>query len=1112
MARRLKTQDRTRNLDAPAWAQVVGRDREIDALADALADARAGYGQLVLVSGEAGIGKTTLLTHLADEAAGAGMRVVWGLCWEGGGAPPFWPWGTIVDELCRGTDPGPFAERLAAIAPELGARLERKPAGPSADAEQARFALLTALVGLLRETVAREPLVLAVDDVHAAGQDALVALEFVARELRGQRLLCVAAYRDEAMRARPDAESLLAGLARTSVRVPLAGLPETEVGRVIELLTGAPPAEDLVHAVSTMSAGNPFFAREIVRTLSAEGELRAGAALPAVQLPLPSGVREAIARRVAPLPDEAQSALAAAAVAGRAFRLSVLQRVTGIERGALAEALEQAMAAGLVTPQPSAAPGFGFVHGLVRETIYARLEAAERRRLHVAVADALEQVLSGELDSHRAQLAHHRFAAAALGADPEPAVSDSAAAGETALCAFAWDEAVRLFEQALAALELGEPDAGRRTELLVRLGHAQAHAGAAEARDTLRSGAEAAAAAGRPDLIALAALDFGSFALSPGILDEELVALLERALDALGPGDDPLRVRVLARLAVALYWSDDVERRLAVADEAVAMARRLGDRATLAYALLNHQGATSSPDRTEECVRTAAELFRLAEASGDPELQLPARVRQIGYLLELDDLPGSDVALETLERLARESQDPRAQAYVPLERSRRLALEGRFEEAERLTAEAARLGARLRDSTIPMQAAAQTIGMRWMQGRMSEVYDQLKRFADGYPAMPVYRAALALACCESGRDADARRELRVLAADGFAGIPRDSIWLLCVAFLAETCRDLGEAEPAAALYDEAARFDRRNVVSPDAIFAGPVSRYLGLLAAARGDWEAADGHLSAAAAQARLDGARPSLCRALHDQAQALLERGRDDDAPRAAALLDEAAALAEELELTALLPRIRAAGERAGPAPAEAASNGEPGAGMLRREGELWRIEYGGRLIHVRDSKGMRSLAVLLAAPGVEIAAGDLEVRAGLVTEAPATADSPLAGLDAEARRAYRERLEDLRDEIEQAEAWSDPERASRAREEMEMIGAELAAAVGLGGRDRPLASSAERARVRVTRTLHSAIKRIGEQHDALGYELDATVHTGTFCLYEPDPRRPVSWRVEEG
>lgn len=1133
LGKRQKSTVWTRAPAEPALTPFVGRERELEELRDALAAAQSGHGGFVLVAGEPGIGKTALLNVLAEQAAAEDVRVVWGRCWESGGAPPFWPWGRIVDQLYSTRNEewlesklGGGARRLGLMAPELHERLGGD-APSSPESEQARFAMLNSLAAFLRAASDDEALLLALDDIDAASADAVLALEFVSRELREAPVLGVAAYRREASRFRPEAEAVLKGLVRTCRRIDLAGLPEADLALMLEQMTGIVPAHDVVRTVSVLAAGNPFFAGEVVRTLAAEGELDPG--LPSASLPLPSGVRDAITRRIIAVPDDAQQLLAVAAVIGRDFPVAILQRAASISRTEVLEALDQALAAGLIVPRPAAGTTFGFAHGLVRETIYTGLGTIERGQLHAAVGEAIERVFEGDLDTRLAELAHHFFEAAVVG-DSAKAVAYLTRAGQRALRALAWDEAARLFEQALAALDLGDPDPNRRAELLVELGRAQVHAGFAEARDTLRTAARSAAAVGRPDLLARAALDFGAFALSPGVVDEELVSLLEEALAALDPSDSTLRVRLLARLGVALYWSPEVERRLALTEEAVAIARRLGDRATLAYALANRQGATSSPDRTEECVQIAHELYRLCDSRGELELELPARVRHIGYLLELDDLAGSDVALDTLERLAADSHDPRAQAYVPLERSRRIALEGSFAEAEALTAEAGRLGANLRDSTIPMQTAAQIIGMRWIQGRMGEMHQQLKRFADGYPALPAYRAALALACCELGRDADARREFRLLAKGDFTGLPRDNVWLLSMALLSETCAHLEDATSAAVLYRLFSPFDGRNVTSPDAIFAGPVARYLGLLAAACGDPEAAERHFTAAWEQANLDCARPAMVRTRLDHARMLLAQGGEADPVRATQLLDEAHALAEELELAALLERIAAAREDQGETPVAAQSPvaAEPLVAGMHREGEVWRVEYGGRVIHVRDSKGMRILAVLLGSPGVEMAAVDAEARAGQLrnraagAEASAaadagltvhaSADTALAGLDATAKDAYRRRLEDLREEVEQAEAWGDVERAARAREEIELIGSELAAAVGLGGRDRPLASGAERARVRVTKSIHTAIERIGEHDDELGYELDSTVRTGSFCVYAPDPRHPVTWRIEDG
>ncbi len=1126
MARRQDSSAGTRTRALSAWDSFVGRERELDELQGALDQARLGRGRFVLLAGESGIGKTALARVLAERAAGQGVRVVWGHCWEGGGAPPFWPWGRIVDELCRQGDGGwterelaPETRRLGLIAPELGERLEEAGA-PESESDQARFAMFSSLAGFLRAAGADGPLLLVLDDVDVAGTDALLALEFVSHELRDAPVLGLATYKEHAIRMRPEAGAVMGALASTCRRIVLGGVPPSDLTLMIEEVTGARPDQELVEAVSSLSAGNPFFAAEIVRTLASEGELGGALSVPATQLPLPSGVRDAIARRIASLPDVAQQVLSVAAVIGLEFRVATVQRAGDFEREALLEVIDQALEAGLIEPRPAAATVFRFSHGLVRETLYADLSTVERGRLHRAVGEAMEQIYAGELDRRLSELAHHFFEAA-VGGDPAKAVDYALRAGRRASRTLAWEDAARLFEQGLTALELEGPDPARRAELLVELGRAEVHAGAPSARETLRTAADAAAMAGRTDLLARAALDFGSFALSPGIVDQELVTLLDQALAGLDPSDSPLRVRLLARLGVALYWSPEEERRLRVADEAVTMARRLEDRAALAYALANRQGATSSPDRTEESVQTAIELFRLSESGSDLELELPARVRQIGYLLELDDLPGADVALETLARLADRSGDPRALAYLPLERSRRLAMEGSFEEAERLNAEAASLGAQLRDSTIPLQAGAQLLGMRWIQGRIGEMQAELKRFADGYAAMPVFRAALAVAYCEADCPADAHRELRLLAARNFDGLPRDSLWLLAMAFLSETCAYLGCDEHAAVLYPLLARFDGRNVVSPNAIFAGPVSRYLGLLCAAREDWEAADRHFEAAWEQANLDGSRPMMARTRLDHARLLLARGEQADGPRAIDLLNEAETLADEIELPALAERIAAARpDETAPAAAPIG----PRSAAMRREGEVWRFDYDGRVIHVRDSKGIRHVAVLLASPGVELPAADVETRAdgasglgdaaaadaGLVVQA--SVDSALTGLDATAKSQYRERLEELREELEQAEAWSDPERAARAREEIDLIASQLSAAVGLGGRDRPQASGAERARLRVTRAIHTAIRRVGEQDEALGYELRATVRTGIFCSHEPDPRRPVSWRIEAG
>lgn len=1106
----------------------MGRERELAELFGAFDAARAGKGGFALIAGEPGIGKTALASALAERAESEGGRVVWGRCWEGGGAPAYWPWGRIVDELCRDRDVaqlerelGPGAYRLARIAPELGERLQGRPPDPVVESDGARFAMLNSLVAFLRVAGAAQPLVIVLDDVHAADPDALQALEFVAGELHKAQVLGVATYQDPATRPRPGSQELIDQLAHDCRRVQLKGLPQDDLARMLERQMGATPRPDLVDQLFVQTDGHPLFAAEIVRTLLAERRL--GGEQPVGQLPLPSGVRHAVQRRLKALPEAVRTALGVAAACGRDFRLAILERATGIDRAELVGALDAAVRAGLIVPGDDAGQvsAFHFTHGLVREAIYAGLPATDRIRLHGAVADAMEDIDRGVLDSRLAELAHHFALAAALGGNAPKAVDFATRAGRAALDALAWKEAARLFEQALTTEELGEPDPIRQAELLADLGRAQTHAGTADARATLQRAGDAARAAQRPDLVARAALEFGAFALSPG-LDQELVDMLERALDALEPGDSALRARLLARLAVALYYAPDVERRRELSDEAVAIAERVGDEATLVYTKLNRQHALWSPDRTEELLRSTEELMPLADAIGDLEAVFAARIRRTAFLLELDDIAGLDRAIAELERAGARSRDPRLLLYVPLERSRRVALEGRFDEAMQLTGQAIQLSANMVDSTVPMQARGQVLGMFWIQGKLAELIDALRQAVVDFPAMPAYRAGLALALGEAGREAEARSELGVVAARDFAGIPRDNLWLLAMALSSEACARLGDAERARVAYELLAPFADRNAVGPNSIYAGPVPRYLGLLAATAGDLDAAEEHFATAWERAKRVGARALVMRTRIDHAQMLLGRAGPDDLGRAQEMLDDAAALAEELRTDAIQARIEAIRDRVGaPAAAPAAAIG-PFAATLRREGEVWRFDYEGRVVHVRDSKGMRYLATLLSSPGIEMHSLDLDrgdEETAAVTGAEAaqaglgvrpSGDEPLVALDASAKRAYKERLKELRDDLEQAEAWNDAERATRARAEMDLIASELAGAVGLAGQDRPIASGSERARVRVTRAIHTALKRIASQDEPLGLELKATIRTGTFNSFVPDQRRPVNWTVE--
>ncbi|MEA2398606.1 MAG: hypothetical protein QOK25_2162 [Thermoleophilaceae bacterium] len=1113
---------------------LLGRQQELGDLALALAEALAGRGQFCVLAGESGIGKTRLADEIAARAASEGATVRWGRAWEGGGAPAFWPWVQVIRGLSEGGDSellrrqlGAGAKWVAQIVPELRALLpDIEPPG-SLDTDQARFALFDAVATFLCRVAGDRPLAILLDDVHAADPPTLLMLEFVARSVRDAPIFLLASYQEAAAAGRPEIDTIVNELAREARQIVLRRLNEADIARLIAMRGNVDPSPELARALHATTDGNPFFATEVVRLLAAEGQLERQRGGATARFPLPDTVRDAVRRRFEPLGAAAGETLQMAAVIGREFRLGTLERATGVAREQLIETLDRAVTVDLIGELEGTPGLFRFDHGLMRETLYGELSPTRRIRAHGVVGDTLEEQYANEPEPHVAELAHHFLAAAPAGY-AEKAADYAARAGERAMRLLAYEEAARLFEGALGSLELAGPDPPRRAELLLALGRAQVRAGDPAATATLVAAAAAARTLRRPELLAQAALGFRAFARVPGVVDEEVVGLLEEALERLDTEDSTLRARVLVRVAVQIYDRlGAADRRQELVDEAIAMARRLGDPATLGYVLHNAQLATWGPDTREQALEWSKEVLPLAEQDGDVELVLVTHSRQADLLLELDDLPGADLEIEALDRRVRDSGEPRARAHVALQRSRRAAMDGRFDDAERLSVEAAELGARAGDSTIPVITMGQDWGLRWSQGRLGEIEPETRQFADALPGMPVWRAALAAVYCDLGREAEARRELERLAARDFAGVPRNAVWLLAAAILAEVCADLGDRERATTLYGLLEPFARRNVVSFFGLYLGPVARYLGLLAATREDWSAAADHFTDAVLSAERAGARPVLAILRIDEARMLAARDEPGDRERALELLAEAAERARELGTPGLEQRAAALvaelGGQGPPAPGPAASPAAPTSASLRREGDVWLFDYDGRGVRVRDSKGLRYLAMLLANPGVEVHAMEL-MGAGEPDAAARGAAAPgveltAAGddsagplLDAKAKAAYRSRLEELREEAEEAESFNDPERAARAREEIEFLGRELAGAVGLGGRDRKAASNAERARVNVTRSIRGVVKRVAEYDAELGRELETSVRTGTFCAYEPDPRRPVSWSIDAG
>jgi AAA ATPase domain len=1079
----------------------VGRTGELHELRAALDEAQDGRGLLVLLSGEPGIGKTRLMQECAREAGGRGFGVAAGRCWEEGGAPAYWPWIQAVRAL------GGEVERFAAAA------------GGSADPETVRFRLFDAAGQFLIEVARDRPLVIVLDDLHAADAPSLVLLRFVSEAIADAPIVVVGSYRDREMRLHDGRESF-AELTRIATRIPLQGLSVDDVEAYLAGVTGDDTSRSLAARVHGLTGGNPFFLGEVVRRMAHDGLTEGDADLdPGGRIP--DEVRTLLRRRMADLPDETVGALRVAAVIGREFHLRVLERTSRLSVARLLDVLAEAGDAGVISEDPAIPRRYGFVHDLVRETLYDDLPPAKRLELHLTIGTVLEELYRNDLDPHLSEIANHLALAAPVG-DVSAAIGYLVRAGDRAASILAYEEAGVHYERGLGLLGAAEgASRERRCELLLRLGDARWRAGDTRAaRVTFEEAVQLARRLGDGELLARAALGYviglGGFLLFARFeVGATGIGLLEEALAALPAEDSPLRARVLSRLAVEMSTSYDVERRLQLSTEAIEMSRRLGDSEALVTALHARHWALGAPEMVHERLEKTEEMLAVAAELGNEELAFLAHNSRFHCFLELCDGPGIDAEIAALTRLAERIQQPFYRWHGVCLQVIRATLDGRFADAERLAREALRI-ARLRHSEYAtyIYEYAQMMGVRWAQGRLDEYWREIDDHGERFPWVPRWRDSLAAA--ERGDRSAAAAEIARHAGRGFADIPRDLLWLLRLCSLAEACVVAEDDARARDLYELLLPFADRNAGSYVQQPFGPVAMRLGMLAAMLERWEDAERHFQTALARCDLLGARAFRARVLLEYARALLARSRDGDAERAGALLEDARRLGEDLDLQGLLRAVASIE----PAAERSPETGRPEA-RFRRDGELWTIAYAGEAFSMRDVKGLHYIALLLAAPGTDVHVLELVS----VSEAPPVrhgraelAEAGLQGswptdagplLDSRARDEYRCRLEDVRAELDEAQRFRDDERAARLEEEIDFLVGEIARATGLGDRGRPSASAAERARVSVTKAIRTAIRLIARQSPELAEHLRSSIRTGRFCSYAPPGETPPAWRL---
>ena len=911
----------------------VGRDAELDQMQGVLEDALGGVGRLLLISGDPGIGKTRAAQQLATYAGIRGAHVHWGRCHEAESAPPYWPWTEAIRSYVRDADPvglrwqlGSRAADVAQIVPDLAERLGGLAEPPGIDSEQARFRVFDAVAGFLGGASKSRPLVLVLDDLHWADESSLLLLRFLARRLADTGLLVVGTYRDvELGRHHPLADTLadLAAVEATR-RIALHGLEPEAIASYIELTAGVdPPPPDLAAAIREQTGGNPFFVGEVVRLMTAEGRL--GEEEARREVAIPQGVREVVGRRLDRLSEEANEVLRLAAVCGREFELAVLERASPLASERVAAALDEAVAARLVVASPEQPGRYSFAHALVRETLQAEVPAARRAAIHRDVAEAIESAHPTELDHYLGQLAHH-YLEAGQAVNAERAVEYATRAAAVAGERLAHEEAANFYGRALEALELaGSPEPEQRLALLLELGTTQTRAGRArEARAALDRAAALARELERPIDLARAAIAV-AFLSEAGVVDEPMIALLEEALEGIGEADSPLRSQLLSALAQELNWVDPAGQATSLGLEAVEMARRIGDQRALAQALIRRQfTGPLGLEQSRRRLRESDELHEIAKQLDDVELELRAHVYRLRNRLELGDIRGADADLAAYERLAALLRQPGYLWHIPLLRGTRALIDGRFAEAERLSAEALAGGERAQEPVAVMFHVTQDIQLRRLRRdaadvkRLERTTHQLAELVEHYPALPVWRCSLAAAHAELEHASEARAAFEPLAANDFSDLPHDGQLPVSLMLLGEAAAFLEDVERAKRLYELILPLDGTNVIAGRAAACnGPVARILGVLAALTGNDADAERHFTDALATSEAMGDRPMIARLRVCQARLLLDRDATDERERALDLLGRALAEAQDMGMVgltdeALALRLEAQGLRA--------------------------------------------------------------------------------------------------------------------------------------------------------------------------------------------------------
>ena len=1044
---------------------LVGRTRELGAIATAVESARSGNGTLLSIVGDAGIGKTRLAVEAMRLAHAAGFTCAWGSGWNEGGSPPLWPWPNIVEQLGQ-------ADEHAGAAP--AALLD--------DLEAERFARFRSVSRAVARSTQHSPVLIVLDNAQAADAGALLLARFVIRSLPASPVLFVITARSAGQSIGVDSavvDSTISDIVADGTVLRPAPLSVAVVRDLLREL-GWVDSDRRIDEVHRLTGGNPLFVNELVASSEPGNPI-------AVR-----SVRSIMELRTRQLGPDQQRLLRVVAILGQLAFAPLIAEVGSIGRDEAEASLAAAIRSGVLVRDEQGC--HVFAHDLMADAALVACAPAERARLHARAAGCLlaESTLSVD---RAAAAARHRLAVDRLRGDT---ASITAAARTCQVAAamlvdrLAYETGARLLAD---AIELHDRN-GLPVPADMLLAVARAELAAGNLRGARPWFWRAATLADSPSRLAEAAVGLGGIWVDEhrnAIDHAAFMALIERALDGLSVADRPdLFARLEVRRAAERAYLGEAP--LADVADAVERARAVGNPLVLAEVLSLQMHTMLGPASATHRQAIAEELVRAANIAGDEVLAVMGALWRTVHRLLVGD-PRAERSLNELRERADALQISAILFVIAAMDVMRLLRRGLIVEAELAVQQCFELGTSIGDADAVGYYGAHLMIIRWLQLDAAGILPLAREVANSPTLVDgdlTYSAALAALAAMAGEVEEAQAAIRrVMSGPALSASATSSNWMTWMFCIAEAALTLRDAPTARTIYSMLLPYrDLPIIGSLGVVCFGSAERSLGVAARAFDDLDLAADHLQLAIDANRSLGNHVLAAISTGDLGCVLIERGLQRDRAHGRVLIESAISVLSEVGLPGRAEQLRAFVD----------ANSTVPVGQMTVESNVWHLRFGHEHAQLADTIGVRRLVQLLERPFVDIPVADL--IGGL------DQSSRQDLMDSVALRSYRDRVSELRAEIDDADDNNDIVRAERARTDLDTLLEHITTDVALGQRSRQFTNSQERARVAVRKSLSRVFDEIAQQSPRLGALFVNSVRTGNICRFEPCDPLPAVWR----